>query len=104
LATVFSFRSPGVAGVAVELVAAVLNSKAVPGVFGVLAADPNEANAPDPRPKAEEPAPAVGEAMGPPVNGAMALKGLLRPPCDELSPPRRFERENVREGASDLSP
>jgi hypothetical protein len=102
LLAVFSFRSPGVVGAAVELVAAVLKSKAVPGVFGVLLADPNEANAPDPRPNAEEPA-VVGEARLVLVKGDMALKGFL-PPCDELSPPRRFETENVRDGASGLSP
>lgn len=102
LLEVFSFRSPGVVGGAAELVAAVLKSKAVPGVFGVLLAEPNAANAPVPRPNAEEPA-VVGEARLVLVKGEMALKGFL-PPCDELSPPRRFEAENVRDGASGLSP
>lgn len=44
---------------------------AAPGVFGVLT-DPKEANAPDPKPKAED-APAEGEFV---VNGEMVLKGL----------------------------
>jgi hypothetical protein len=95
-----SFLSLGVVGVAAEAVV-VFKSKAPPGVFGVLAADPNEANAPEPRPKAEEPD-VVGEASPLFVNGDMALKGFL-PPCDELSPPRRFEAGNVRGGGSDLS-
>lgn len=95
LLAVLSFFSPGVFG------AVLLKSKAVPGVLGVLAADPNEANAPDPRPKAEDPA-VVGEAIVVLVNGGMALKGFL-PPCDELSPPKRFEAENVRVGASGFS-
>lgn len=95
-----SFFSPGVLGVAVEVV--VLKSKAVPGVLGVLFADPNEANAPEPSPNADEPA-VVGEASPVLVNGEIALKGFL-PPCDEVSPPRRFEAEYVRVGGSGLSP
>ena len=95
----FSFFSPGVTGVTPEM-AADLKSKAVPGVLGVLAADPNDANAPDPRPKAEEPA-VVGEARPLPVNGDMVLKGFF-PPCDE-SPPMRRVAENVRVGGSGLS-
>lgn len=35
-----------------------LKSKAVPAVFGVLLADPNAANAPDPSPKADDAPPA----------------------------------------------
>ena len=95
-----SFFSLGVAGVVAE-VAVVLKSKAVPGVFGVLVADPNDAKAPEPNPKADEPA-VVGEARPPPVNGEMALNGF-RPPCDEVSPPRRLVAEYVREGVSGLS-
>ena len=48
-------------------------SKAVPGVFGVLFADPKEANAPEPSPKAEEP-PVVGEARPEDVNGETPLQ------------------------------
>lgn len=78
-------------------VAAVLKSKAVPGVLGVLLAEPKDAKAPDPSPNAEEP-PVVGDASAPGVNGGMALNGL-RPPCDEVSPPKRFAvAENVRVG------
>ena len=65
-----------------------LKSKAVPGVFGVLPDDPNEAKAPEPSPNAEE-APLVGEATLVVVTGAMPLKGLdllLNDP----SPPNRF--------------
>lgn len=69
--------------------AALLKSKAVPGVFGVLVAEPKDAKAPDPRPKAVEAA-AVGEATEAAVRGEMALKGLVLPPCEELSPPRRL--------------
>jgi len=65
----------------------VLKSNA-PGVFGVFPEEPKEAKAPDPSPKAEE-APDAGEAMLV-VSGVMALNGLDRP-CDEVSPPYRFE-------------
>lgn len=98
------FFSAGVVGAAAGA-AVVLKSKAVPGVLGVLLAEPNEAKAPEPRPKAEEP-PVVGDARAPGVKGEMALKGL-RPPCEEVSPPKRFAvAENVRvggwsDGASD---
>lgn len=72
-----SFLSYGVDAVGVGA-AALLKSKAVPGVFGVFAAEPNEANAPDPSPKAEEP-PVVGEDMPLVVRGVTELKGLFRP-------------------------
>lgn len=88
-----SFFSPGVAGWAEGAVAVDLKSKAVPGVLGVFVAEPKEAKAPDPSPKAEEP-PVVGEAKALGVNGAMPLNGFLLP-CDE-SPPVRFAAENVR--------
>lgn len=77
LLTGLSFLSEGVDG-AVDDMAAALKSKAVPGVLGVFAAEPKEANAPEPRPKAEEP-PVVGDARPPGVNGGMALNGF-RPP------------------------
>lgn len=70
-----------------------------PGVFGVLADDPNEAKAPDPRPKAEE-APAEGEeTFG--DNGAIALKGLerLREPSKRLD-----ERDRVGPLSRDSDP
>ena len=54
-------------------------SNAVPGVFGVLVAEPKLANAPDPRPNADD-APAVGDAMLEVLSGAMLLKGFdVRP-------------------------
>ena len=67
LLTGFSFLSEGVAGEGDDMAAA-LKSKAVPGVLGVLAADPKEANAPEPSPNAEEP-PVVGDAKPPGVKG-----------------------------------
>ena len=74
-------------------------SRPVAGVFGVLAEDPKDANAPDPKPKAED-APDVGEATLVVFKGEMALKGFDLP-CEELSPPNRFAEEYVR-GESDL--
>jgi hypothetical protein len=62
-----------------EAAAALLKSKAVPGVFGVLAADPNEEKAPDPRPNAAE-APPVGDDIPAVVRDGIVLKGLERPP------------------------
>ena len=47
-------------------------SKAFPGDFGVLI-EPNDANAPDPKPNALD-APAVGDGIA--VEGEIALKGL----------------------------
>ena len=90
-----SFLSPGVTG-APPLTVAVLKSKAVPGVLGVLFADPNEANAPEPRPNAVWPE-VVGEERPVAAMGDRALKGL-RPPCDDESPPKRLVAEKVRWG------
>jgi hypothetical protein len=94
--------SAGVVGLEFEVVDAAvdLKSKAVPGVLGVLAEDPKDANAPEPRPNAEEP-PVVGEARPLGVSGDTPLKGFL-PPCDE-SPPNRFAVEKVRWGWSGFS-
>lgn len=92
----FSFLSAeGVGATAAGApVAAVLKSKAVPGVLGVLLVDPKDAKAPDPRPNADEP-PVVGEASPAGVNGETPLNGF-RPPCDESPPPNRLDAENVR--------
>lgn len=90
-----AFFSADVVGAAAG-VAAVLKSNAVPGVFGVLLADPKDANAPEPSPKAEEP-PVVGDASAPGVNGEMPLNGL-RPPCDDVLPKPFAVAENVRAG------
>jgi len=87
-----SFFSPGVDGVPPPKVA-VLKSNAVPGVLGVLPAEPNDAKAPEPSPNADEPV--VGEASPGPVMGERAVKGF-RPPCEDVSPPKRFEAEKVR--------
>lgn len=59
-----------------------------PGVFGVFPVDPNDAKAPDPRPKAEE-APLVGDATLVVVKGAIPLNGLVLL-LKEPSPPNRF--------------
>ena len=63
------------------------------GVFGVFD-DPKLANAPEPRPKAEE-APAMGDAKAPLAPGVRLLKGFDFP-CDGASPPNRFEDVKVR--------
>jgi hypothetical protein len=63
LSNVFSFSVLGV-----------VRASVAPGVFGVLD-DPNDANAPDPRPKAEDP-PAPGDAT---PAGVIELKGLVFP-------------------------
>lgn len=56
-----------------------------PGVLGVFADDPKDANAPEPRPKADD-APTEGEeTLG--EMGAIALKGLERP----REPSKRLE-------------
>ena len=62
-----------------------------PGVLGVLA-EPKEAKAPDPSPKALD---APGEAR--PAGVVMELKGFL-PPCEELSPPNRLAKGVRPEG------
>jgi hypothetical protein len=61
-------------------------SKGFPAVFGVLA-EPNDAKAPWPKPKADAP----GETR-PPPGVVMLLKGLLLLSCDELSPPNRLAK------------
>lgn len=66
-----------------------LKSRDVPGVLGVFAEDPNDAKAPDPRPKADE-APLVGEAAFVVVRGAMPLNGLDLLLKDPSPPPKRF--------------
>lgn len=65
-------------------------SNGLPGVLGVLA-DPKEAKAPEPRPKALD-APVVGDATEPPG----VLNGLALP-WAEVSPPWRFEKDALRE-------
>lgn len=65
-------------------------SNGFPPDLGVLA-DPNDAKAPEPKPKALE-APLVGDARPPPD----ALKGLALP-CAEVSPPWRLEKGPLRE-------
>lgn len=55
--------------------AALPKSKGAPGVLGVLAAEPKEAKAPEPRPKAEE---APGEATPLVFNGAAPFGRVTR--------------------------
>lgn len=74
-------------------------SRDAPGVRGVLAEDPKDANAPEPRPKAEE-APFVEGVTLLVVNGEMPLNGLDLPLID-VSPPKRFADGYAR-GESDL--
>jgi hypothetical protein len=93
--------SLGVVGRVVVAEGVDLKSKAVPGVLGVLAAEPKDAKAPEPRPKADEPPAVVGDANPLGVSGETPLNGFL-PPCDE-SPPNRFALEKVRWGCSDFS-
>lgn len=68
-------------------------SKGFPRDLGVFA-DPKEANAPEPRPKALE-APLVGDVTPPPAPGVVALKGPVLM-CEGVSPLWRFE-EALRE-------
>lgn len=76
-----------------------LRSRDAPGVRGVLADDPKEANAPEPRPKAEE-APFVEGVTLLVVKGGMPLNGLDLPLVD-TSPAKRFADGYAR-GDSDL--
>lgn len=74
--------------------AALLKSKAVPGVLGGLADEPKEANAPEPRPKAVEPV--VGEEMPLVLTGVTVLKGLFLPWDEDEVLPKRLELEKSR--------
>jgi hypothetical protein len=79
-------------------------SKAVPGVLGVLVADPNEANAPEPRLKALL-ALAVGDEIPAVVRGEMELNGLAELPRAPPSWPPKAKRlpEGLRvEGSASL--
>lgn len=55
--------------------AALAKSKAVPGVLGVFVEEPKEANAPEPRPKADD---APGEAIAAVFNGEAPFDVLDR--------------------------
>lgn len=71
-----SILAEGVAGVGAPE-ATFVKSNAVPGVFGVLVAEPNDAKAPEPKPNAEDALVVVGEDTLLVDNGAILLK---RPP------------------------
>lgn len=91
--TPLSRFSLGVGGTGLAFVT-LLKSWVVPVVLGVLPEDPNDANAPDPRPKAEDAeAPEVGDDMPDVLKGEMALKGFRLP----SAPPKRFELGKARE-------
>lgn len=64
-------------------------SREVPGVLGVLTEDPKEANAPEPRPNAEDAPFGVGEEMFVVLRGDIPLNGLVLPP-PAVSLPKRF--------------
>jgi hypothetical protein len=64
-------------------------SRDAPGVLGVFAEEPKEANAPDPSPNAEDAPFDVGEEMFAVVSGDIPLKGFDLPVLP-LSPPNRF--------------
>lgn len=92
--TPFSPFSKGVVGGTELPFVALLKSNAVPGVFGVFVEDPKEANAPDPRPNADDAdAPDVGDVIPEVLRGEMALNGFREP----SAPPKRFEFEKRRE-------
>lgn len=75
------FRVPSLSGLLLEVKS---NPAPFPGVFGVLAEEPNEANAPDPRPKADE------AAEGELVEGVAAVLKGLDLLCEDVSPNRRL--------------
>ena len=72
-----SLSEPCVSFFSLPAPAALAKSKADPGVFGVLPTLPKLANAPLPKPKADDAPAPVGEATEEVVMGLMALKGLL---------------------------
>lgn len=86
----------GVAGVGAPE-ATFPKSNAVPGVLGVLLAEPNAAKAPVPSPNEEDAPVVVGDDILLVASGAMLLNGFERPPCELSAPPNRFVLENVRE-------
>jgi len=65
-----SVRSGSAVGVWAAEEVVVRKSNAVPGVFGVFAAEPNDANAPDPSPNADAP---PGEDTPAVFSGGIAL-------------------------------
>lgn len=90
--------SGSVSGVfAVDVV--VLKSNAVPGVFGVLAAEPKEAKAPDPRPKAD-PAPGEDTLAVDVFKAGIPPKVLARPGVVGSLELKRFDVENPLEWLS----
>ena len=77
-----SFRSP----------ASLLKSRAEPGVLGVFAAEaPNDAKAPLPSPKAEEPVAVVGEETDEVETCPIGLKGLFFEWLEVVLPKRLAE-------------
>jgi hypothetical protein len=66
-----------------------------PGVLGVFAEDPKDANAPEPNPNAEDAPFGVGEEILVVLSGDIPLNGFDLPPL-ALSPPNRFPDGNAR--------
>lgn len=66
-----------------------------PGVLGVFAEDPKDANAPEPSPNAEDAPFGVGEETLVVLSGEVPLNGFDLPPL-ALSPPNRFPDGNAR--------
>lgn len=90
-----SILATGVAGVGAPE-ATFPKSNAVPGVFGVLVAEPNAAKAPVPSPNAGDAPVVVGEDTLLVVKGAMLLS-RFRPPWELSAPPKRCFPEKIRE-------
>ena len=78
-------RFSGGVGTEGAAAATLLKSNAVPGVLGVLVAEPNDAKAPEPSPKAVEPLVVVGDDIPLVARGVTELNGLFRPCDDEPS-------------------
>jgi hypothetical protein len=90
-----SFRSP----------ASLLKSRAEPGVFGVFVAEaPNDAKAPLPSPKAEEPAAVVGEETDEVETCPIGLKELLFEWLEVVLPKRLAEAVSGPSLLVDCSP
>lgn len=77
----------------------VLKSNAVPGVLGVLAAEPKDANAPEPRPKADA-APGEETLAAEVFRAGTPPKALARPGVVGSLELKRFDVENPLEWLS----
>ena len=89
-----SSRSGSAVGVWAADKVVVRKSNAVPGVFGVFAAEPNDANAPDPSPNADAP---PGEDTPDVFSGGIALNWFERPGVVGSFEEKRLEVEKPLE-------